>query len=233
MYVPFNTEQESRWEEARFRKCAKRTKNSGFHPIWIRTLPGELWILWCQSTFCTWFPYYHKTSNQVICIYLVKKILLLFCVGWHYLLLAFKAGQDSSKMARPLFVMFLWTRHQTIARQVYLELRDIGIENFKILSMLLNYLYFVFTRTLGRFLLVSCRRKNSQGTIWMKQRFYSPLYRCQEGNFLFYRLLCLFELENDQQNQQKFSRTYAVVARVLSKLAEPMQLWETCGKGSV
>ena len=31
-----------------------------------------------------------------------------------------------------------------------------------------------------------------------------------------------FESANDQQNQPKFSRTYAVVARVLFKLAEPM-----------
>ena len=37
-------------------------------------------------------------------------------------------------------------------------------------------------------------------------------------------LLCLFETANDQLNKRKFSRIYAVVARVLFKLAEPMPL---------
>ena len=52
----------------------------------------------------------------------------------------------------------------------------------------------------------------------------------QKGNLLSFCLLCLFESANDEQireqNQRKFSRTYAVVARVLFKLAEPMPLWQ-------
>ena len=36
-------------------------------------------------------------------------------------------------------VIFPWSRHQTIVHQVFAELPDIGIENFKILSMLFNY----------------------------------------------------------------------------------------------
>ena len=49
----------------------------------------------------------------------------------------------------PLFVMFLLTRNQTTVHYVSLELRDIGIENLKILSMLFNYLHFAFNRSQG------------------------------------------------------------------------------------
>ena len=57
---------------------------------------------------------------------------------------------DSSKMARPLFVMFLSTRkNQTIIHHVFLESLEIGIENFQILSMLFSYLHVAFTRNLG------------------------------------------------------------------------------------
>ena len=61
--------------------------------------------------------------------------LFLFFVGWHYLLLAIQALRDSSKMARPLFAIFLWTRQyiKKVVHHVFLELH---IENFKILSML-------------------------------------------------------------------------------------------------
>ena len=52
-------------------------------------------------------------------------------------------------MAHPLLVMFLSTRNQTIVHHVSLELRDIGIENLKILSTLFSYLHFAFNRSLG------------------------------------------------------------------------------------
>ena len=39
-------------------------------------------------------------------------------------------------------------------------------------------------------------------------------------------LLLLLESANDWQNKRKFSRTYAVGARVLFKSAEPMLLWQ-------
>ena len=59
------------------------------------------------------------------------------------------AWLDSSKTACPLFVMVLSTRNQTIVHHVLLELRDFGIENFQILSMLFSYLHFAFPRSLG------------------------------------------------------------------------------------
>ena len=52
-------------------------------------------------------------------------------------------------MARQLFAMLLSTRNQTIIYHVFRELREIGIENFQILSMLLGYLHVAFTRSLG------------------------------------------------------------------------------------
>ena len=52
-------------------------------------------------------------------------------------------------MARPLFVMFLSTRNQTITHHVFLELRDIGIEKFQILALLFRQLHVAFTRYLG------------------------------------------------------------------------------------
>ena len=47
--------------------------------------------------------------------------------------------------------MFLSTRNQTNVHYVSLELRDIGIEKFKIpsLSTLFRYLHFAFNRSLG------------------------------------------------------------------------------------
>ena len=62
---------------------------------------------------------------------------------------------------------------------MFLELRDIGIENFQILSTLFrqfSYSHFVFTWISGRFLLISCRRKNSLATIMMKRRLRCGLY---------------------------------------------------------
>ena len=54
-------------------------------------------------------------------------------------------------MANPLFVMFLSTRIQTVLYHGSLELRDNGIENFKILSTLFSCLHrdFAFHRSLG------------------------------------------------------------------------------------
>ena len=52
-------------------------------------------------------------------------------------------------MASPRFVMFPWTKHQSIVHQVFNEFPDIGIENFKILSMLLTNVHFAFTRSLA------------------------------------------------------------------------------------
>ena len=48
-------------------------------------------------------------------------------------------------MARPLFVMFLPTRNQTIIPHAFLELCEIGIENFQILSILFSYLHVAFS----------------------------------------------------------------------------------------
>ena len=63
---------------------------------------------------------------------------------------------DSLRMTRQLFVMFLSTRNQAIVYHVSLELRNIGIDNFMILSMLIknlltlfSYPYFAFNRSLG------------------------------------------------------------------------------------
>ena len=50
-------------------------------------------------------------------------------------------------MAFILFVTFLSTRHQTIVLRLFLELQDIGIENFNVLSMLFSNLHFAFTRS--------------------------------------------------------------------------------------
>ena len=90
--------------------------------------------------------------------------------------------------------------------------------------------------------------RHIQTTIWIRRYDFTVTVsasastdanlHCQGGNLLSYRLLCLFESANDQQNQQKFSRsyaavtrvlfgrlgTYAVVARVLFKVAKPMPL---------
>ena len=52
-------------------------------------------------------------------------------------------------MARPLLVMFLSARNQTIVNRVFLELRDICIENFKILSTLFSFLHFAIRRSPG------------------------------------------------------------------------------------
>ena len=127
-------------------------KNSGLHcaplgSVWIVTLHpllGVSWIRGCPSTFCARFPSpsYHNTSNQVICSSLESLLEIFAFVGWHYLLLAFKAWRESSKMARPLIVMFLSTRlrNRTIVHHVFL-----AIENFQIFWMLFSYLHFALS----------------------------------------------------------------------------------------
>ena len=92
-------------------------------------------------------------------------------------------------MAHQFFAMFLCTRHQTVVIHVLLELRDIGIENFQILSMLFSNLHFVFTRTSGCFLLTTTDQKVN----------FSPS-AC---------LLRLFESLNDY-NDQYHKRTFTI-----------------------
>ena len=72
--------------------------------------------------------------------------------------------------------MFLPTRNQTIIHPVtmipvLLELREIGIENFQILSMVFSYLHVAFTMSLGHEDAATC-----------------CLCHCPEGNILCFRL---------------------------------------------
>ena len=71
---------------------------------------------------------------------------------------------------------------------------------------------------------------------------FKPCRHAQKVSFCPFCLLRPFESANDQPNKRKFSRTYAVVAGVLFKSAEPMQMWQgfcssqpnlcSCCKGS-
>ena len=136
---------------AKFWKCAKRTKQ-----ILVSTQFTSNWDF-ARGIMNRWLPVHilHaisissqqiEPSNQYLSSLDILVSSLLF-VGWHYLLLAFKAWRDSSKMARSLVAMFLSTRNQTIVHyvsEVSLELRDIGIKNVVVPSTLFSYLHFAF-----------------------------------------------------------------------------------------
>ena len=70
------------------------------------------------------------------------------------------------------------TDNQIVVSHLLLELRDIGIENFQILSMLISY--FAFTRTSWRFLLTS-HDKRPEGKLLsfcLSANDYNAQYQC-------------------------------------------------------
>ena len=102
-YLVFNAKQdEISMRSTNFWKCANLSKilaSSGppAGSVWIGTLQGASWIASCPSTFLhvsSLLSQQIEPSKQYLSSW---DILFSLFVGWHYLLLAFKAGKIHRK----------------------------------------------------------------------------------------------------------------------------------------